>query len=103
MPEAIIDQKTLYAVVCAAKSALEVGKMVDLTQDRGWPVQVVAAQATVSFIDIEALEKQVRRLVRSEHRKPDKPRSPRSDAIIITPVTFNAINKMLMGSPTNSF
>jgi phosphopantothenoylcysteine synthetase/decarboxylase len=101
VPEAVSDQKTLYVVVCAAGTASEVGTLVGLAQDRGWTVQVMATPAAVSFIDVEALEKQTGRPVRSQHRAPGDPRSPKADAIIIAPATFNTINKLANGIADN--
>ncbi|WP_028648540.1 flavoprotein [Nocardiopsis sp. CNT312] len=101
MPEAVSDQKTLYVVVCAAGPASEVGTLVGWAQDRGWTVQVMATPAAVSFIDVEALEKQTGRPVRSQHRAPGDPRSPKADAIIVAPATFNTINKLASGIADN--
>ncbi|QUX29084.1 flavoprotein [Nocardiopsis akebiae] len=101
MPESVSEQKTLYIVVCAAGPASEVGTLVGLAQDRGWTVQVMATPAAVSFIDVEALEKQTGRPVRSQHRAPGDPRSPKADAIIIAPATFNTINKLANGIADN--
>lgn len=101
VPESVSEQKTLYVVVCAAGPASEVGTLVGLAQDRGWTVQVMATPAAVSFIDVEALEKQTGRPVRSQHRTPGDPRSPKADAIIIAPATFNTINKLANGIADN--
>ncbi len=70
-------------------------------QDEGWSVQVIATPAAVSFIDTEDLEKQTGRPVRSQHRSPGQPRSPRADAIIVAPATFNTINKLANGIADN--
>nr|WP_083936458.1 flavoprotein [Nocardiopsis ganjiahuensis] len=95
------DQKTLYVVVCAAGPASEVGTLISLAQDQGWTVQVMATPAAVSFIDVKALEKQTGRPVRSQHRAPGDPRSPKADAIILAPATFNTINKLANGIADN--
>ncbi|MGW5879989.1 flavoprotein [Nocardiopsis terrae] len=95
------DQKTLYVVVCAAGPASEVGTLVGLAQDGGWTVQVMATPAAVSFIDVEALQEQTGRPVRSQHRAPGDPRSPKANAIIIAPATFNTINKLATGIADN--
>jgi phosphopantothenoylcysteine synthetase/decarboxylase len=97
----VAEQKTLYVVVCAAGPASEVGTLVGLAQERGWTVQVMATPSAVSFIDVEALEKETGRPVRSEHRAPGEPRSPKADAIIIAPATFNTINKLANGIADN--
>ncbi|QKW31659.1 flavoprotein [Nocardiopsis flavescens] len=101
MPEPLGEQKTLYVVVCAAGPASEVGTLVELAQEQGWTVQVMATPAAVSFINVEALERQTGRPVRSQHRKPGEPRSPKADAIIIAPATFNTINKLAKGIADN--
>jgi len=61
----------------------------------------MATPAAVSFVDVEALEKQTGRPVRSQHRAPGDPRSPKADAIIIAPATFNTINKLANGIADN--
>lgn len=101
MPDSVSERKTLYVVVCAAGPASDVGKLVDLAQEQGWTVQVMATPSAVSFIDVEALEKQTGRPVRSQHRAPGDPRSPKADAIIIAPATFNTINKLANGIADN--
>ncbi|MFE6447662.1 flavoprotein [Nocardiopsis dassonvillei] len=101
MPDSVSERKTLYVVVCAAGPASDVGTLVDLAQEQGWTVQVMATPSAVSFIDVEALEKQTGRPVRSQHRAPGDPRSPKADAIIIAPATFNTINKLANGIADN--
>ncbi|MDA2809047.1 flavoprotein [Nocardiopsis sp. RSe5-2] len=91
------ETKTVYIVVCAAGPAGDVGKLIDMAHERGWGVQVISTPSALAFIDTEALEKQTGRPVRSEHRAPGSPRSPKADAIIIAPATFNTINKLANG------
>ncbi|AEV84694.1 flavoprotein [Actinoplanes sp. SE50] len=91
------DSKVLYIIVCAAGPAGEVGKLVTLAQDEGWTVQIIATPSALDFIDVPALEEQTGRPVRSRYRKPDEPKSPRADAIIVAPATFNTINKFAQG------
>lgn len=91
------EKKTVYVVVCAAGPAGNVGKLIDMAHERGWDVQVIATPSALAFIDKEALEKHTGRPVRSEHRAPGSPRSPKADAIIVAPATFNTINKLANG------
>ncbi|GLW32217.1 flavoprotein [Actinoplanes regularis] len=91
------DSKVLYIVVCPAGPAGEVGQLVKLAQDDGWTVQIIATPPALDFIDIPALEQQTGRPVRSQYRKPSEPRSPRADAIIVAPATYNTINKFAQG------
>ncbi|MEU8270779.1 flavoprotein [Sphaerisporangium sp. NPDC049002] len=89
--------KVLYIIVCAAGPAADVGTLVTLAQDAGWTVQVIATPPALDFIDVPALETQTGRPVRSRYRKPDEPKSPRADAIIVAPATYNTINKFAQG------
>jgi phosphopantothenoylcysteine synthetase/decarboxylase len=89
--------KVLYVIVCAAGPAPDVGRLVTLAQDAGWTVQIIATPSALDFIDVAGLEKQTSRPVRSRYRKPDEPKSPRADAIIVAPATYNTINKFAHG------
>jgi phosphopantothenoylcysteine synthetase/decarboxylase len=90
--------RVLYAIVCGAGPATDVGRLVDLAQQRGWDVQVIATPAALDFIDIPSLEAQTGRMVRSQYRNPGQPRSPKADAIIVAPATYNTINKWAAGT-----
>lgn len=90
-------REVLYVIVCAAGPAGDVGKLVALAHQRGWDVQVIATPAALDFIDAQALEAQTGRPVRSEYRKPGEPRSPKADAIVVAPATYNTINKWADG------
>lgn len=89
--------KVLYVIVCAAGPAADAGELVGLAQDAGWVVQIVATPSALDFIDVRALEKQTGRPVRCRYRKPDEPKPPRADAIIVAPGTYNTINKFAQG------
>jgi phosphopantothenoylcysteine synthetase/decarboxylase len=89
--------RVLYVIVCGAGPASEVGRLVELAQQRAWDVQVIATPAALGFIDVPRLEKQTGRPVRSQYRNPGEPRSPRADAIIVAPATYNTINKWAAG------
>ncbi|GAA4576463.1 flavoprotein [Planotetraspora kaengkrachanensis] len=89
--------KVLYVIVCAAGPASDVGRLVTMAQNDGWTVQIVATSPALDFIDVPALEKQTGRPVRSQYRKPDEPKQPRADAIIVAPATYNTINKFAQG------
>jgi phosphopantothenoylcysteine synthetase/decarboxylase len=89
--------RVLYVIVCGAGPAGEVGRLVELAHDRGWTVQIIATPSALSFIDVPKLEAQTGRKVRSEYRGPGEPRSPRADAIIVAPATYNTINKWANG------
>jgi len=89
--------KVLYVIVCAAGPAPDVGRLVTQAQANGWTVQLIATPPVLDFIDVGALEQQTGAPVRSQYRKPGEPRSPRADAIIVAPATYNTINKFAQG------
>lgn len=91
------DGEVLYVIVCAAGPAQDVGRLVAMALADGWIVQIVATPSALGFIDVTALEKQTGHPVRSQYRKPDEPKPPRADAIIVAPATFNTINKFARG------
>jgi phosphopantothenoylcysteine synthetase/decarboxylase len=90
--------RVLYVIVCGAGPAADVGKLIDLAQKRGWDVQVIATPAALDFINVAELEVQTGRPVRSQYRKPGEPRSPKAEAIIVAPATYNTINKWAAGT-----
>ena len=90
-------ERVLYVIVCGAGPAGEVGRLVDLAQDCGWIVQIIATPSALAFIDAPKLEAQTGRPVRSEYRSPGEPKSPRADAIIVAPATYNTVNKWANG------
>ncbi|MBB6000325.1 hypothetical protein HNR25_004076 [Streptomonospora salina] len=91
------DKKVLYIIVCAAGPAGDVWNLIDIAQEHEWTVQVVSTPKALSFLDIADLETRTGLAVRSEHRSSPQPRSPRADAIIIAPASFNSVNKLANG------
>lgn len=91
------ERRLLNVIVCAAGPASDVGKLVVLAQQRGWDVSVVSTPSALGFVDVRALEAQTGHPVRSQYRKPDEPRAPLADAIVVAPATYNTINKWAAG------
>ncbi|MEU8380724.1 flavoprotein [Streptosporangium sp. NPDC048865] len=89
--------RLLHVIVCAAGAARDVGRLVALAQDEGWTVQVVTTPSALDFVDVPALERQTGRPVRSRYRRPDEPKPPRADAIVVAPATYNTVNKFAQG------
>ena len=88
----------LYLVVCAAPPARAIGELVDLLQQIGWTVCVIATPQAVSWIDAQVLAEQTSYPVRSTHRHPDDPDVlPPANAVAVVPATFNTINKWAAG------
>ncbi|MEU8589404.1 flavoprotein [Streptomyces sp. NPDC048664] len=96
------DKPFLQIVVCAAGVAADVGRLIDAAQERRWDVGVIATPQGLGFLDVEAIEAQTGRPVRSAWRSPGEPRPPRpADAIAVAPATFNTVNKWAAGISDN--
>lgn len=92
---------TLYVVVCAAGPAGQVDRLIRPAQARGWRVQAISTPSAVDFFDGGAVEELTGRPVRSRHRGPNTPRSPKADAVVVAPASFNTINKLAAGIADN--
>ncbi|MFJ6622701.1 flavoprotein [Kitasatospora sp. NPDC091335] len=88
----------LYVVVCAAGVAGGVGELISAAQAQGWDVGVVATPNAMALVDADAIVAQTGHPIRSAWRKPGEPRPlPDPDAIIVSPATFNSVNKWALG------
>jgi Flavoprotein len=91
-------QKVLYAIVCGAPPARDVGKLVDLAEAAGWDVCVIASPDGRRFIDVEALTAKTGHTVRSAYKAPAaSDELPPADAMIVAPATCNTIAKWAAG------
>lgn len=97
----MLASTTLYIVVCAAGPAKHVDRLIRPAQDQGWQVQVIATPTAVGFFDTGAVEELTGLPVRSQHRGPNTPRSPKADAVVTAPASFNTINKLAAGIADN--
>lgn len=92
------SQGVLYLVVCAAPAATSAADFVQLAQQAGWLVRVVATPMATRFIDSSTLTALTGDRVRSEYRMPDEPDElPLADAVVVAPATFNTVNKWAAG------
>ncbi|TQE18225.1 flavoprotein [Streptomyces ipomoeae] len=96
------DKPFLQIVVCAAGVAGDVGKLITAAHERQWDVGVVATPQGLGFLDVEAVENQIGRPIRSAWRSAGEPRPTRpADAIAVAPASFNTINKWAAGISDN--
>ncbi|MFJ5309945.1 flavoprotein [Streptomyces sp. NPDC088350] len=96
------DKPFLQIVACAAGVATDVGKLITAAHERHWDVGVVATPQGLGFLDVEAVEAQTGRLIRSAWRSPGEPRPTRpADAIAVAPASFNTVNKWAAGISDN--
>jgi SAM-dependent methyltransferase len=92
--------RTLCIVVSGARSASDVGTLIELAQSRGWAAFVVATPSALQFLDTAAIERLTGTPVRSAHRAPAEQRANSagsSSALIVAPATFNMVNKIAAG------
>ncbi|MQA27615.1 MAG: flavoprotein [Micromonosporaceae bacterium] len=88
----------LYLLVCGCPVARDAGRLVQLAQNAGWEVCVVASPDAVKFIDEAALERHTGYPVRSRYKHPSDPDVlPPPDAMAVAPATTNTINKWAAG------
>jgi phosphopantothenoylcysteine synthetase/decarboxylase len=89
--------RALTLVVCGAGPAAAISTMIELAQQRGWMVQVIATPAAVEFFGLPAAGSLAGAPVRSAYRDPGAPRSRPAEAVIVAPATFNTICKWAHG------
>jgi phosphopantothenoylcysteine synthetase/decarboxylase len=88
----------LYALVCGAPRARDIGELVTRAQAGGWTVCVVATPQALPFFDVTGIEELTGYPVRSSYKHPGEPDVlPSADAMIACPVTFNTLNKWALG------
>ena len=91
-------QPVLYAIVCGSPASRHVGKLVDIGNEAGWDVCVVATPDGRKFVDIEALELKTGHPVRSWYKDPGEPDLlPPADALVVAPATCNTVAKLAAG------
>jgi len=88
----------LYVLVCGSPMARDVGILVDLAQQDGWEVCVIATPDGLKFVDAAALQLQTGHPVRAHYKNPGDPDVlPPADAMIVAPATVNTVNKWAAG------
>jgi phosphopantothenoylcysteine synthetase/decarboxylase len=88
----------LYAVVCGSPPARDVGRLVELAQERGWEVCVVCTPDGLKFVDVPGLAGLTGHPVRAKYKNPgDLDVLPPPSAMVVAPATVNTINKWAAG------
>lgn len=97
-----MSQQVLYLVICGAGPASRIEVIVKLAQAEGWAVHCLATPAAVEhFLDVPALAELTGHPVRTTYRSSGEESLPRADAVIVTPATYNTINKWAAGIADN--
>lgn len=88
----------LYVVACGGRPAGQLPGFVGFAQELGWDVCVIVTPDGTKFVDAELLADMTKHPVRSQYKHPDEPDVlPPPDAFVVTPATFNTINKWAQG------
>lgn len=100
-PDRTSHQQALYIVACAAPTAMGMQVLIELAQQDGWEVCLIATPRAFRWIDVPDLSARTGHPVRHDYKLPGEPDVlPEPDAIIVAPATFNTINRGRRGSPT---
>jgi len=92
------EQRVLYVIACGAPPARNVHVLVELAQEAGWDVCVIATPSAVPWLDLPELVERTGHPVRSAYQQPGEPTFlPEPDALVVAPATFNTINKWAAG------
>jgi phosphopantothenoylcysteine synthetase/decarboxylase len=89
---------TLYLMVCAAPPAQQTTHVVQLLQEAGWDVCVIATPQAARWIDQSSLSQLTGHVVRTDFKLPGETDPlPKADIMLVMPATFNTINKWAQG------
>ncbi|MGH2941746.1 MAG: flavoprotein [Solirubrobacteraceae bacterium] len=88
----------LYIVACGGRPAGHLASYVEQMRLDGWDTCVIATPSALKFIHKAELAEVSGHVVRYEYKQPDEDDVlPEPDAMIVTPATFNTINKWAAG------
>src|SRR5205085_1882703 len=98
MQQTTLSSHVLYLMVCAAPPAQQTAHVVQLLQEAGWDVCIIATPQAALWIDQSALAHLTGHLVRTDFKLPGETDPlPKADAMLVMPATFNTINKWAQG------
>lgn len=91
--------RCLYVVACGARPAGEVLRVVAMAHAAGWSAAVVPTPMALRFLgNVAALEAATGFKVRTDYKRPDEDDVlPPPDAFLVSPLTFNSLNKWSAG------
>lgn len=92
-------RRCLYVVACGARPAGEVLRVAQMAHAAGWDAAVVPTPMALRFLgDVAAVEAATGFPVRSDYKQPSDPDVlPPPDAFLVSPLTFNSLNKWAAG------
>jgi phosphopantothenoylcysteine synthetase/decarboxylase len=78
----------LSIVVCGAPLAARANDLADAARSHGWGVTMLVTPSAEAWLESTPS---------SSFRRPEEPKPPRPDAIVVFPMTFNTGNKWALG------
>lgn len=96
--------RVLYLLGSAAPPVLNVGRVVEDAQRRGWDVCLGLTPTAADWLEDElpALEQLTGYPVRSRYKRPGQPDVwPAADVALVAPATFNTLNCWALGTTQN--
>jgi hypothetical protein len=84
--------------MCRAARYGRAALLIDLAQQDGWDVCLIATPRAFQWLDVPGLTERTDHPVRHDYKLPGEPDVlPEPDAIVVAPTTFNTINKWAAG------
>lgn len=83
----------LSLVVCGAPLASRANDVAQVISEAGWTVNVLSTDAATAWLSVKGGAV----VDPAGFRRPDEPKPPRPDAVVVCPMTFNTANKWALG------
>ncbi|WP_427888640.1 flavoprotein [Kribbella sp. GL6] len=93
-----MTDRTLYIVVCGAPLASRVGDGVRQARDRGWSPYVIPTDAALPWLEDQDLGGAP--VITGNRKLGESRRTPKADAVVVAPLTFNSLNAWANGNAT---
>jgi phosphopantothenoylcysteine decarboxylase len=93
--------RALSLIVCGAPLAERTPDIAAAAVAAGWEVSVTATEAALPWLDEAKIMDATGRQLHTQQRTPDQPKPPRPAAVLVSPATFNTVNKMASGIADN--
>lgn len=90
--------RTLYIVTCGAPLASRVGDGVREARRRGWTPYVIPTDAALPWLENQDLGDAP--IVTGNRKPSESKRTPKADAVVVVPLTFNSLNAWANGNAT---
>jgi flavoprotein len=91
----------LALIVCGAPLAARTPDIAKVAVAAGWEVSVTATMAALPWLDEAKIMEATGEALRTQQRAPDQPKAPRPAAVLVSPATFNTVNKVAVGIADN--